>query len=71
MYVCITGDGPGVDERRHGYIPHPNEGVGLMCKRLIDQARVHYLKEQGLKAQLVYYVDRKVSLENVLLIATR
>ena len=54
---------------RWGYVPHPNEEIGLKCKRLIDMARLDFLKEAGLKAWLVYYVDRSTSLENVLLIA--
>ena len=52
-------------------MPHPNEGVGLKCKRLIDLARVHYLEQNGLRPELVHYVERSTSLENVLLIATR
>lgn len=52
-------------------MPHPNEGVGLKCKRLIDLARVHYLQENGLRAaHLVHYVPKDTSLENVLLVAT-
>lgn len=51
-------------------MPHPNEGVGLKCKRLLDMARVEYLRENGLRAELLYYVERDVSLENVLLLAT-
>lgn len=54
---------------RWGYVPHPNEEIGLKCKRLIDLARLNYLRENGLKAWLIYYVDRNTSLENVLLIA--
>ena len=54
---------------RWGYVPHPNEAIGLKCKRLIDLARLAYLSENGLRAWLVYYVDRNTSLENVLLIA--
>ena len=54
---------------RWGYVPHPNEEIGLKCKRLIDLARLDFLRENGLKAWLVYYVDRSTSLENVLLIA--
>ena len=54
---------------RWGYVPHPNEEIGLKCKRLIDLARLEFLKEKGLNARLVYYVDRSTSLENVLLIA--
>ena len=54
---------------RWGYVSHPNEEIGLKCKRLIDLARLKFLKEKGLNAWLVYYVDRSTSLENVLLIA--
>ena len=54
---------------RWGYVSHPNEEIGLKCKRLIDMARLDYLRENGLKTWLVYYVDRSTSLENVLLIA--
>ena len=52
------------------YIPHPKEEIGLKCKRLIDMARVWELRQSGLDARLVYYVDKTVSLENVLLVAT-
>ena len=55
--------------KRWGYVPHPNEAIGLKCKRLIDLARLSYLTENGLNAWLVHYVDRSTSLENVLLIA--
>ena len=57
------------EHTRWGYVPHPNEGIGLKCKRLIDLARLAYLRENRLEAWLVYYVDRSTSLENVLLIA--
>ena len=52
------------------YHPHPRESVGTMCKRLLDLARLHYLKQRGMEARLVYFVPRGTSLENVLLIAT-
>lgn len=48
--------------------PHKNQDIGLMCKRLIDFARMNYVRKCGLNAQLVYYVSREVTLENVLLI---
>ena len=51
------------------YIPHPKELIGLKCKRLLDIARLKYLRANGYSAKLVYYVDRSVSLENVLLLA--
>ena len=52
------------------YHPHPREDVGLMCKRLLDEARLHYLRERGMDGRLVYFVPRGTSLENILLIAT-
>ena len=51
------------------YIPHPKEPMGLKCKQLIDLVRVHKFRECGFDSRLVHYVDRTVSLENVLLIA--
>ena len=51
------------------YIPHPKEAIGLKCKRLLDIARLRYLRGCGFTAKLVYYVVRSVSLENVLLVA--
>ena len=53
-----------------GYVPHQREAVGLKCKRLIDRARVEYLRERGFKGRLVHFVNPLTSLENVLLIAT-
>ena len=52
------------------YCPHPREGVGLKCKRVLDLAKLHYLRERGMEGRLVYFVSRATSLENVLLIAT-
>ena len=72
-YATRLHDVPGSkrgEKKRWGYVPHPKEGIGLKCKRLLDLARVHYLEQNGLKAQLLYYVDKRTSLENVLLLAT-
>ena len=52
------------------YHPHPRESVGLKCKRVLDMARLSYLRERGMDSRLVYFVSRSTSLENVLLIAT-
>ena len=41
----------------------------MKCKRLIDAARMDYLKHHGLSARLLYYVDKHTSLENILLLA--
>ena len=59
----------GSGSRTKGYVAHPKEHIGLMCKRFIDFVRISYLESRGYSAKLVYYTDREVSLENVLLIA--
>ncbi|KAI8605742.1 methyltransferase TRM13-domain-containing protein [Dissophora ornata] len=45
------------------------ERLGQQCKRLLDIGRVRYLKENGFDAELVYYVDKETSLENLALMA--
>ncbi|KAG0046214.1 tRNA:m(4)X modification enzyme TRM13 [Gryganskiella cystojenkinii] len=45
------------------------EKLGLQCKRLLDVGRVRFLKENGFDAELVYYVDKETSLENLALMA--
>ncbi|XP_067893667.1 tRNA:m(4)X modification enzyme TRM13 homolog isoform X3 [Heterodontus francisci] len=49
-----------VDEREH---------LGHLCKRLIDQGRIWYLKQRGFDSALQYYTSPSISLENVLLTA--
>lgn len=44
--------------------------VGRRCKRLIDAARLRWLRRQGFEASLVKYVPSEVSGENRLLLAT-
>ena len=53
-----------------GYVPHPKESIGLQCKRLIDAGRVWYLRQCGYEAEQCHYVDKNISLENNLIIAT-
>ncbi|XP_069088268.1 tRNA:m(4)X modification enzyme TRM13 homolog isoform X3 [Pleurodeles waltl] len=45
------------------------ENIGRLCKLLIDRGRIHYLQQKGYRADLQYYTDTAVSLENVLLTA--
>lgn len=52
-----------------GYVPHPKETIGLKCKRILDYARIRYLRQHGYDARLIYYTDKSISLENVLLVA--
>uniref|UniRef100_A0A8D0HKG2 tRNA:m(4)X modification enzyme TRM13 n=1 Tax=Sphenodon punctatus TaxID=8508 RepID=A0A8D0HKG2_SPHPU len=43
--------------------------IGRLCKLLIDHGRIEYLQQRGYEAELQYYTDFTVSLENVLLTA--
>ncbi|KAJ3042694.1 tRNA:m(4)X modification enzyme TRM13 [Rhizophlyctis rosea] len=47
------------------------EELGFQIKRILDVGRARYLQSLGLKVDLVYYVDRATSLENLLLLASR
>ncbi|XP_065362112.1 tRNA:m(4)X modification enzyme TRM13 homolog [Calliphora vicina] len=47
------------------------ETIGFMCKRLLDYARLGYLRQHDYEADLHYYVTREVTLENVVLLARR
>ena len=49
----------------------PKMGMAFQVKRIIDIGRARYLESLGLKVDLVYYVDRGTSLENLLLLASR
>ena len=49
--------------------PEYREEVGFKCKKLIDMARVHYLREYDFDAQLLVYADLAHTLENVVLVA--
>ncbi|KAJ3360683.1 tRNA:m(4)X modification enzyme TRM13 [Allomyces javanicus] len=56
-------------EHYSGLTHAEREEIGFMVKRVLDYGRVVWLKERGMDAKLVYYVDRAVSLENCALIA--
>ncbi|NWX85127.1 TRM13 enzyme, partial [Nothoprocta pentlandii] len=43
--------------------------IGCLCKLMIDHGRIEYLQQRGFKADLQYYTESSVSLENVLLTA--
>lgn len=47
------------------------EEIGWKCKRLLDYARVEFLRAKGFEANLSYYVDKKFTLENVCIVANR
>lgn len=45
--------------------------IGLMCRRLLDQGRLHALRKEGLDARLVQYTEMDISPENVCLIVNK
>ncbi|KAJ3122132.1 hypothetical protein HK098_003111 [Nowakowskiella sp. JEL0407] len=45
------------------------EEFGFKCKRILDYGRILYLREHGFEVRLVYYAERRVSLENCALVA--
>lgn len=45
------------------------EAIGRAAKHLINHGRLLHLRQLGLTAKLVYYVDREVTLENVAIVA--
>lgn len=47
------------------------ETIGFMCKRVLDYARLVYLRQHEYEADLYYYVPIEVTLENVVLLARR
>ena len=49
------------------------EEIGRRCKRILDEARCQFLRENlGFRnIKLKYYVDTSISVENVILIATK
>lgn len=67
--VISASSKKGFISRSFKYVPHIKEPIGLKCKRLLDLARMHSLRRCGFHCKLVHYVDKTVSLENVLLIA--
>ena len=46
--------------------------LGRMCQRIIDQARIVFMREQlGLEAEMCYYCEESVSPQNALLLGTK
>ncbi|XP_055699085.1 tRNA:m(4)X modification enzyme TRM13 homolog [Phlebotomus papatasi] len=46
------------------------EELGIRCKRILDYARIVYLRQNQYDASLIYYVNRDITLENVCIVAT-
>lgn len=47
------------------------EEIGIMCKRLLDYARLEFMRGQGFDGDLKFYVGSDVTLENVALVLKR
>lgn len=45
--------------------------LGFKAKAILDWGRISYLRKQGFDANLHFYVDKDVSLENVCIVATK
>ncbi|XP_006643152.2 tRNA:m(4)X modification enzyme TRM13 homolog [Lepisosteus oculatus] len=57
-------------DKFEGILPaEDRESIGRLCKLLIDEGRVDYLRRKGYAAELQYYTSPDISLENVLLTA--
>ena len=46
------------------------EEVGYRCKQLIDMGRVLWLRDNGMRAEMLAYVPQDVTVENVVIVAT-
>ena len=67
--TTTTGSTPHLSSLSN-HTPGRREEVGRKCKRVLDLARLHYLRKRGMEGKLLYFVSPSTSLENVLLIAT-
>ena len=75
MYIMSTQDAinPECGEVIElGLSEEEREDIGRQTKRVLDLGRVRHLETAAdLAVDLLYYVDRDVSLENALLLCTR
>ncbi|GAB2262776.1 hypothetical protein Droror1_Dr00003773 [Drosera rotundifolia] len=65
----FSNDAGGVEEVIRGMKPAERAALGFMCKDIVDIGRMLWIKEQGMKAELVQYVPSNISPENRLLLA--
>ena len=49
---------------------HFREDIGYKCKRLIDMGRVCWLRDNGMRTEMLTYVPESVTIENVVIVAT-
>ncbi|KAL9273846.1 tRNA:m(4)X modification enzyme TRM13-like protein [Drosera capensis] len=65
----FSNDADGVEEVIRGMKPAERAALGFMCKDIVDIGRMLWIKEQGMKAELVQCVPSNISPENRLLLA--
>ncbi|GAB0091459.1 tRNA:m(4)X modification enzyme TRM13 [Sergentomyia squamirostris] len=66
----IDQSSPDEDEDTVKLTRKEKEELGLRCKRILDYARIVFLRQNHYNANLIYYVNRDVTLENVCIVAT-
>lgn len=70
---CVCGDGRSREARKEGLIEDHERReemslIGWKCKRLLDHARIEFMRENGYEANLSFYVDKIHTLENVCIV---
>ncbi|XP_057300356.1 tRNA:m(4)X modification enzyme TRM13 homolog [Hydractinia symbiolongicarpus] len=54
-----------------GLTSHEQEEIGRMCKRIIDHGRLEYIRSYGYRCELIKYVDKEITPENIALCVRR
>jgi len=62
---------PEAKHKKLGLTSEEQEEIGRMCKRLIDEGRMEYLRSKGFQVELLQYVDSSVTLENIAILVKR
>lgn len=73
-YIC--GDGRSREARKEGLIEDHERReemseIGWKCKRLLDHARVEFLRKNGFEANLSFYVEKSRTPENVCIVGVK
>ncbi|KAJ3214452.1 hypothetical protein HK099_006854 [Clydaea vesicula] len=70
-HTSVSTEEDTMEEKEHfsGLSSEIRKTIGFKCKRIIDLGRIEYLKNCGFQVEIVKYVDEKVSVENLVLIA--
>ena len=63
----VDGGGRGLSEEEK----EEHAEIGIMCRRLLDEGRARLLRDNGFEVKLIKYVNKDITKENILLLATR